>query len=173
MRMGFQPCSTIYDRTLATCDERLCRQKCSSNNCWLQTKTTSNCKEKSRNCNLQEIGNYRPAGSRDKNSRNCFDLSRAMPHISDISFPPFNCLCEAGLCSLAPVCSAPYKSDHRAINNSGVADNKSISSHPRRLLHHCPAERRRDWECGGGARWRPLGQCLRRQGCSRLFFFFF
>ena len=68
-------------------------------------------------------------------------------HISDSSLPlHFKCLCEAGLCSLAPVCSAPYKSDHRAINNSGVADNKSISSHPRRLLHHCPAGRRRERE---------------------------
>ena len=52
-------------------NEGLCCQNCSSNNCWLLTKTTSKCKEKSQNCNLQEIRNDRLAGSQDKNSHNC------------------------------------------------------------------------------------------------------
>ena len=88
--------------TLWPRDEGLCCQNCSSNNCWLLTKTTSNCKEKSQNCNLQEIRNYRLAGSQDKNSHNCFTSTF---HLHCSIFPSvlclhFKCLCEAGLCSL-------------------------------------------------------------------------
>ena len=158
-------------------DEGLCCQNCSSNNCWLPTKPHQTAK-KSRQIAIfkkSEITVWQEAKTkRAPTAVSSRPFIGNAVHISDSSLLlHFKCLCEAGLCSLAPVCSAPYKSDHRAINNGGVADNKSISSHPRRLLHHCPAERRRDWECGGGARWRPLGQCLRRQGSSRLFFFFF
>ena len=79
--------------TLWPRDEGLCCQNCSSNNCWLLTKTTSNCKEKSQNCNPQEIRNDRLAGSQDKNRHKLLfqvDLSLAMLlHISDSSLPSF------------------------------------------------------------------------------------
>ena len=110
-------------------------------------KKTSKCKEKSNSCNPQEIRISCWVEGMFCKYFTC--PLKYLRHISYSSLPSFKCLCEASLCSLARVCSAPYKSDHRAINNSGVADNKSISSHPRRLLHHCPAWRRRDR--GGGA----------------------
>ena len=69
---GFSP-ALPFMITLWPHDIRLCCINFNTDNCWLLTKTTSNCKEKSPNCNLQEIRNYRLAGSQDKNSHNyCF-----------------------------------------------------------------------------------------------------
>ena len=145
---GFSP-ALPFMITLWPHDIRLCCINFNTDNCWLLTKETIKVQRKVQQLQSSRNPNQLLGG---RHVLQIFDLplkEQYLRHISYSSLPSFKCLCEASLCSLARVCSAPYKSDHRAINKSGVADNKSISSHLRRLLHHCPAWRRRDR--GGGA----------------------
>lgn len=143
---GFSP-ALPFMITLWPHDIRLCCIDFNTNNCWLRTEKNIKVQRKVKQLQSSRNQNQLLGG---RHVLQIFYLSFKVFAAYFLQFlPSFKCLCEASLCSLARVCSAPYKSDHRAINNSGVADNKSISSHPRRLLHHCPAWRRRDR--GGGA----------------------